>query len=243
MKDIARIIVRILDSLVSLMAVLMLLVVVAYGVYGLWDSNQVYAAADASRFTQYRPSDEDSLSFEELRAINPDVFGWISIDGTSIDYPLLQGRSNDEYINTDVFGNFTLSGSIFLDAKADKSFKDFTSIIYGHHMERDKMFGNIDLFAEKSFFDTHKTGTLYFDDKGHGLQIFAYVECDAYDMSIYGNHEEENKRTEFIEKIKESAMYYRDLGLTKDDHIVLLSTCDYSYTNGRMILLAKIEGM
>ncbi|MCR5777452.1 MAG: class B sortase [Lachnospiraceae bacterium] len=241
MHKIARFTIRILDRLVSYMAGVLLLSVIAYGAYGLWDSAQVYAMADASKFTQYRPDDGNSLSFEELRAINPDVFGWITIDGTSIDYPLLQGRSNDDYINTDVFGNFTLSGSIFLDAKADKSFNDFLSIIYGHHMERDKMFGNVDLFAEKSFFDTHKTGTLYFDDKSHKLQIFAYVECDAYDMSIYGNHEEENKRTEFIEKIAKSAMNYRDLGLTKDDHIVLLSTCDYSYTNGRMILLAKIE--
>ena len=241
MHKIARFTIRILDRLVSYMAGVLLLSVIAYGAYGLWDSAQVYASADASKFTQYRPNDENSLSFEELRAINPDVFGWITIDGTSIDYPLLQGKSNDDYINTDVFGNFTLSGSIFLDAKADKSFNDFVSIIYGHHMERDKMFGNVDLFADKEFFDSHETGTLFYDEKEHGLDIFAYVECDAYDMTIYGNHEEESKRAEFIENIKTNAMNYRDVHLTTDDHIILLSTCDYSYTNGRMVLLAKIK--
>ena len=100
---------------------------------------------------------------------------------------------------------------------------------------------NVDLFADKEFFDSHETGTLFYDEKEHGLDIFAYVECDAYDMTIYGNHEEESKRAEFIEKIKTNAMNYRDVHLTTDDHIILLSTCDYSYTNGRMVLLAKIK--
>jgi sortase B len=234
-------IVHFLDSLVSLTALVVFLGVVGYGIYGIWDSSQVYAAADSSRYLEYKPTTEDRLSFEELRKINPDVFGWITIYGTNIDYPLLKCRSNDDYINTDVFGQYSLSGAIFLDYSNDTSFGDFESIIYGHHMDQDKMFGNIDKFAERDFFDTHKYGNLFYDGIDHGLEIFSYIECDAYDNSIYGNYEAVEKRNEFLSNIKSYSKYYRDINADMDDHLVLLSTCDYSYTNGRMVIIARIN--
>ena len=106
-------------------------------------------------------------------------------------------------------------------------------------MEQSKMFGDIDLFSDKDFFESHKYGQLYFDDKKHGLEIFSYIECDAYDELVYGNNEGSNKKG-FISKVKSKSQYYRDISLTENDHIVILSTCDYSYTNGRMVLLARI---
>ncbi len=237
----ARTIIHFLDGLVSLAALVFFLGVVGYGIYGIWDSSQVYAAADSARYSKYKPTADDKLSFDELRKINPDVFGWITIYGTSIDYPVLQGESNDDYINTDVFGNYSLSGAIFLDSAKDKSFNDFESIIYGHHMDKDKMFGNIDKFADEGFFETHKYGNLYYDGIDHGLEIFSYIECDAYNNSIYGNFEADNKRNEFLSNIKTYSKYYRDIDAGVDDHLVLLSTCDYSYTNGRMVVIARIN--
>ena len=66
------------------------------------------------------------------------------------------------------------------------------------------------------------------------------MECDAYDPLIYGSYEGE-KRQEFLDAIESKSKYYRDIGLSVNDHIVILSTCDYSYTNGRMVLLARIR--
>ncbi|XME03875.1 class B sortase [Lachnospiraceae bacterium C1.1] len=233
-------IVLLLDSIVTTIISLFFLAVIACGIYCIWDSNQVYMDADASNYTAYKPSDDSLLSFEELRKINPDVFGWIEIYGTEIDYPLLQGKDNLEYVNTDVLKNYSLSGAVFLDSAKPKDFSDFKSVIYGHHMEQHKMFGDIDLFAAESFFDEHKYGNIYYDEKEHGLEIFSYIECDAYDSMVYGEYEDGNEQ-EFIGQIKSRSKYYRDIDLTKDDHIVVLSTCDYSYTDGRMVLLARIS--
>ena len=233
-------IVNFLDSFVSILAAIFFLTIIAYGVYCIWDSSQVYAAADASKYSDYKPSEDDSLSFEELRALNPDVFGWIEIYGTAIDYPLVQADTNDKYVNADVMGNYSLSGAIFLDSSKPKDFSDFASIIYGHHMEQNKMFGDIDLFADEDFFNSHKSGSLYYDDSMHELEIFSYVECDAYDELIYGDNEAD-RRQNFIDSIEKKSKYFRDIDLSVDDHIVILSTCDYSYTNGRMVILARIS--
>ncbi len=232
--------IRFLDKIVTIFAAVFFLTVIAFGVYCIWDSTLVYSAADSSNYTPYKPSDENAMSFDELRALNPDVFGWLEIYDTGIDYPVLQGENNDSYINTDVFGNYSLSGAVFLDSDKPKDFSDFLSVIYGHHMEQHKMFGDIDLFQDKGFFDSHKTGRLYYDDKDHELEIFSYVECDAYDSLIYGNYEGEKKK-EFLKAIESRSKYYRKIDLTENDHIVILSTCDYSYTNGRMALLARIK--
>ncbi len=233
-------IVLLLDSIVTTVITIFFLLVIVCGVYCIWDSNQVYMDADSSNYTVYKPSDDNTLSFEELRKLNPDVFGWIEIYGTEIDYPLLQGNDNLEYVNTDVLKNYSLSGAIFLDSAKPKSFLDFKSVVYGHHMEQHKMFGDIDLFADESFFDEHKYGNIYYDEKEHGLEIFSYIECDAYDGLVYGEYEDGNEQ-EFIGQIMNKSKYYRDIDLTEDDHIVVLSTCDYSYTDGRMVLLARIS--
>ena len=86
------------------------------------------------------------ISFEELQKINPEVFGWLNIPDTHIDYPLVQAEGNSKYVNTDVKGNFSLSGSIFLDCRNHKDFSDCNHIIYGHHMQKDAMFGELERF-------------------------------------------------------------------------------------------------
>lgn len=88
---------------------------------------QVYASVDdiQSQLLKYKPTpgEDNGPTFEELRAINPDVCAWITLDGTKIDYPVLQGEDNLTYINKDVYGNFALAGSIFLDSNCDRSFR------------------------------------------------------------------------------------------------------------------------
>lgn len=202
-RSIARICISILDVILNNVLLVAILGMILYGCYGIWDSNQIYGAADMTKYETYRPVTEDSVSFEELRAINSDVFGWLQVYGTTIDYPLLQGEDNYQYVNTDIEGNFSLSGAIFLDKYDSQDFSDFSSMIYGHHMDQNAMFGNIDLFAEEAFFDSHHYGDLYYNGKNHGLQIVSYVEADAYDQKVYGNHESEEKAEAFLDYLKE----------------------------------------
>ena len=233
--------VRWMDGMINLAMILLFLLLAAYGAYAIWDSEQIHQDADPVQYERYKPTKEDALSFEELRGINPEVFGWLTVYGTSIDYPLVQADNNETYVNTTVTGEYKLSGSIFLDYQNSNSFSDFNSIIFGHHMEKHAMFGEIGEFQEESYFDAHPYGRLYYEGKEHGIEFFAFLEADAYDQKIYlpGVSDEEEKSA-YLDNLLSTARYTREIPVSTSDHIVLLSTCSSVSTNGRHILAGKI---
>jgi len=233
--------VRTIDKVTDLIIGIALCLVLLIGVYSLWDSEQVYDAADAANYVAYRPSSDDPLSFEELRAINPEVFAWITVNDTPIDYPMTQTNDNVKYVNTNAEGEYTLSGAIFLDCKNSPDFDDFNSIIYGHHMEKKMMFGSLSDFGDKAYFDTHPYGNLYFNGSDHGIEFFAFVLTDAYDDSLFAPAiKEEQARQAYLDQILSKAMHTRDLPVSIGDQIIVLSTCTSEITNGRHMLFGKL---
>lgn len=242
MKKAGRIAVRFVSSMVDFMVLTMILLLVAVSIYSIWDSDQVYRAAASAQYSVYKPdTEEGSLSFEQLKELNPEVFGWLTVYGTNIDYPVTQGNDNWKYVNTNALGEYSLSGAIFLDYTNRKDFQDFNSILYGHHMEKQTMFGELGSFSDKSFFDSHKYGNLYYDGKDHGLEFFAFIKTDAYDGSVFTPHiQGEEAQQAYLISLLDKALYTRGIGVTEEDHILLLTTCSSDATNGRDILAAKI---
>ena len=240
--DISKKIIRAVNSIVNyfLLAIIVLLVSIAG--YALWDSSQIYEAADSTNYTIYKPTViDEGLSFQELQEINPDVFAWLTVYGTKIDYPVVQGVDNSQYINKNPLGEYSLSGSIFLDYKNNLSFTDFNSILFGHHMAQDMMFGSLDSFVSKAVFDSHRYGNLYFEGRDHGIEFFAFLETDAYDSEMFAvGITGQSKRMAYLAEIHQKAVFYRDIGVTADDHIILLSTCSATSTNGRDLLVGVI---
>lgn len=107
---------KVLNGLLNAAILLTILGAILYSVYSIWDNNSIYAAALqlSVRIREYRP-DEEKPSFEDLRRINPDVCAWVTMDGTNIDGPIVQGQTNEEYLNKDVYGDYSLAGTLFLD--------------------------------------------------------------------------------------------------------------------------------
>ena len=121
----ARIGNRILSVIVGILILFMLL----YGGYSLWDTAMLYQGAFVSSdLLKYKPSSgkTDGPTLAELAALNPDVRGWLTIDDTHIDYPVVQGKTDMDYINKDVYGEFSLSGSIFMDSRNAVSYTHLT---------------------------------------------------------------------------------------------------------------------
>lgn len=233
--------IRLLDSIINLMVLLLFLTAVAFGGYALWDSRQLYQEAEAERYEQYKPAARDNRTFAQLTQINPDVFGWLTVYGTQIDYPLVQGEDNMTYVNTSVTGESLLSGSIFLDYRNRQDFSDFNSIIHGHHMERSVMFGDIGQFAEETYFTDHQYGSLYTGGQDYGIEFFAFLHVDAYDHTVYAPAiEGEANRQDYLDQLLGRAMYTRPVSVAPTDHLVLLSTCASDATNGRHVLVGKL---
>lgn len=236
---------RIGNKILSFIVIVFILLMFIYGGYSLWDTAMLYKNAYVSdELLEFKPSldEPDAPTFSELMKINSDVCGWLTIDDTHIDYPIVQGEDDMEYINKDVYGNFTLSGSIFLNSENASDFSDSYTLIYGHHMENGAMFGDVGKFVDSAYFDTHKTGTLFTNNSEvYEVEIFACVETDAYDVMIYyPTYYEQGNIQELLEYIEENAVAYRNINVKSSDCIIGLSTCDESSTNGRIVLFGKL---
>ena len=237
-----RIFTRIMNSVTDTLLLIVFLGLLAFGCYAVWDSRQVQQQAQSNVYEIYKPEQKDSRSFSDFRIQNPEVFGWLEIYGTNIDYPLVQGENNEKYLNTSADGKYSLSGSIYLDYRNKNDLSDFNSIIYGHHMEGQVMFGEIGKFKDENYFKNHRYASLYCNEKYYGLEFFAFLEIDAYDQLIYHPAvKEDNEKEEYLRHIKDVALYYRELGVGKEDKIVLLSTCTTDMTNGRHILVGRLS--
>ena len=236
-----RKIIRGIHSFIDTTILFIIIIVLAFAGYSLWDTDQVHQAADSSNYERFKPSEEDEgKSFKELQAINPEVIAWLNVYGTKIDYPVAQGPDNMKYVNTDIEGQFSLSGAIFLDTNNSKDFKDFNNIFYGHFMENQLMFGDLGRFIDREVFERHRYGNLYFEDKDHGIEFFAFLHADAYDRAVFTANVREENAEAYLENLLANAIHERNIDISTSDNIVLLTTCSANSTNGRDILVGRL---
>ncbi|MCL2530098.1 MAG: class B sortase [Coriobacteriia bacterium] len=234
--------VKMAHSLVEITLLFVILLLAALVGFTAWDSNKVYGAADPSQYEIYKPSaDNDGLSFLELQTINPEVIAWLTVYGTHIDYPVTQSSDNFKYVNTNAKGRYSLSGAVFVDAGCSADFSDFNTLVHGHHMDKSVMFGEIGDFSDKDYFNARHYGSLYFDGQDHGIQFFAFLHVNAYDTEVYRiKILKEEEQEAYLELLLKSAQHTRNVPVTTDDRIILLSTCSQSSTDGRSILVGRI---
>ncbi len=246
----ARKIIKAADSLVNLVVVLCLCVAGAYAAYALWDNNRIYTTASNVQveMEKIKPvvEEDGGASFEELLAINPDVCAWVTLDNTKIDYPVLQGSTNLTYINQDVYGNFALAGSIFLDVRNNRDFSDAYSLLYGHHMENSKMFGDLDLYKDQTFFDENTTGMLILPDRAYNLEIFACLLVDAGDDNIFDVEQWQTDIDGLLSYVRSNSLHLHEetissLEQMSEPKVLALSTCSTEFTDARTIILAVME--
>lgn len=243
------------------MLVVFLLICAVYSGYALWDNEQIYAGAEnaQSDMLSLKPKIEvteegevdQGPSFADLLAINPDVCAWLTMDGTNIDYPVLQGETNLEYVSTDVYGNYSISGSIFLDVRCDREFHDNYSLLYGHHMDKNLMFGDLDFYEEPKFFEDNRTGELILPDRVYSLETFAYLTVEAQDDMIFVPQRwkeniddlltftEENAKLLHQETIDEMRVQIDETDTVPQ--VIALTTCSSEYTIARTVVLAVIK--
>lgn len=144
-------------------------------------------------------------------------------------------------MNKTVLGEFSTAGSIFLDHRNSKDLKDFQDILYGHYMAERKMFGDMELFKDESFFDTHKYGVIHREGTNSlGIEFFAFMKTVGTDSAILSPAKMKAEKPELIKHIYEEATFSRDLDFSTDDNILILDTCDLSVTNGRYILVGRL---
>ena len=196
---------------------------------------QIKEGADCDVFISAAPKQMNALdgSLKDDTDKNPDGLDEL-LDGTRIDFPVVQGADNMVYVNTDVYGDFSLSGAIFLDSRCPADFTAPYSIVYGHHIEDGGMFGDIVQFTQSDYFAAHTTGTLVTDDTAYNIVLFACVRADAYDPVLYDPAQSPDALLAYI---KAHAVQYRTPG---SGPVVAFSTCTEAATNGRVLLFGQL---
>lgn len=126
------------------------------------------------------------VDFEALREINPDLVGWIYIEGTEINYPVVQGADNQYYLKHLFTGEWNSSGCIFLGARNCTDLSDRNSILYGHHMKDGSMFHGLMEYKSQEYYDEHPTVLFLTPDANYEVKIFAgyvaSVDADAWKL-------------------------------------------------------------
>ena len=181
-------------------------------------------------------SDNTTEATKDLSSINSDYQFWINVEGTNIDYPVVQGSDNDFYLNHDFNKNYLPAGSIFLDYRNDFE-TDYNTVIYVHHMRNSTMFGQMEKFKKEDFFEKNKTITLTSENAIYEYEIFAIGVYDADFGYNTVNFNDEDDFNNFLDKILSKSMYSRNI-VNSSDKIITLSTCSYEYDNARTAIFA-----
>ena len=233
--------IKLIDKTINVIVIIVLLLLIVFAGYALYDSYYVYNGAKLSEDIRRISPEEEDFALSNLQEINSDICAWVKINDTNIDYPVVIGKDNNEYLDKDYKKNYSTAGSIFLDYRNDKDFNDDYIIIYGHNMKTNLMFSDIKKFENVDFFNSHPSGKFYTSTGIYHIDIFGFERVDAFSSQVYGLHKySSGKNTELINFFEKNAIRKRTLEFTNDSKILLLSTCDAAGSNNRAVLICRI---
>lgn len=180
------------------------------------------------------------VDFEALQKVNPDVVGWIYQKDTIINYPIMRGSDNDQYLHSDINKKYSVSGSIFMDYRNSGDFSDFNTIVYGHHMHDGSMFKSLRGYTkETDYYKDHKTFELITPDKKYHLQIVsAFITPATSEAYTYSFNNIADKQA-FLNYAVKNSKISTGVTATTDDKIITLSTCAYDYDEARYVVVCK----
>ena len=219
---------RVTDSVMTLFCIIIFLI----GVYRFYDYAYIFNNAQDKSMMRFKPDYESDNAEITL----PDSVAWLALEDTSVDYPVMQGKDNLEYINKNPYGEYSLSGSIFLDTRNSSDFTDDYNLVYGHHMESGLMFGSLDKYLDGKYLDGHRNGVLVTKDSTYKIDVFAAVRVVSTDSLVFSPEEHSNE--EIIKMLEKDADVFRR---PKDGSILALSTCTNNIPDNRLVVMCTIQ--
>lgn len=187
----------------------------------------------------------NKYNLENIAKINSDVVGWIKIENTNIDYPVMQ--NGDYYLHRNIYKNYSSHGTPYLAEYCNIQYSD-NLIIYGHHMNDNSMFAQLDNYKKHSFYENHKYIKFYSYYNGKTIEK-TYEVAIAFKTVVYSdkgfkyynhtNFSDVQELNDFIENCRKLEFYNTGIDINYGDKLITLSTCEYSQKNGRIVVVAK----
>lgn len=201
-------------------------------------SEKEYYEIDTSQTDEKKQFTEFSINWTKLKNINPDVIAWIRIPNTNINYPVLQGESNNTYLRHNIYHRYSRSGCIFVSEDNSNPFVDFNTIVYGHNMQNGQMFSDLKKYREQDFYEDHKYVYIYFPDESvKKYNIISFHVVNDGDPDVYTlNVREFNSYKKAIFKNNILNNVFEDI--ENVESVITLSTCTNTSDSKRYVLHA-----
>ena len=191
------------------------------------------------------PTVEIPIDFAALQQQNPDVYAWIQVPGTEVDYPILQSSNdNTAYLNHTIDGEEKKEGAIFTENYNTKTFEDPNTVIYGHDMKNGSMFQSIHKYMDRSFFDNNRDIVIYMPNQIFRYKIFAAYLTDNRHLLMNYNFWSKDEYQQYLNSIFSmrdmNAFIDTSMEVTNEDKIITLSTCYAGISTQRYLVQAVL---
>ena len=236
-------------GIVSLIVLIILFAVILFSLYkigsilyGYWQGRSAYSnIAEEAGVKAGKDKDDVEIKFKKLQKKYPDVKAWLYSKGTVINYPVAQGKDNEWYLHHTLDGKWNGAGTLFIDEYNRKPFKEFLTVIYGHHMRDGSMFGTLVKYRDHEYYEKHKVLRLYTPKKNYNIKVIGSCtipgDSDRYKFDFEGKADKQ----EYLDWIDQNTETECEDHATTKDRIVMLSTCTYEFDDARFVLFGKLE--
>ncbi|MBQ3134243.1 MAG: class B sortase [Oscillospiraceae bacterium] len=196
---------------------------------------------------EQRPLEEQAaylwdVNLAGLRQTNTDVLGWISIPGTQLDYPFLQGEDNQYYLNHTWQGKRNAAGSVFLECKVSSDFSDFNTIVYAHNMKNGSMFGSLRQYRTQSHYEANPYIYIIDDSGVRRYEIFAAFEAEVVGYTYRLDVNTPEKKQAFLDYSARRSVIETEIVPTVEDSVITLSTCTGNGYDHRWVVQGVLTG-
>lgn len=199
---------------------------------------------DTQTESEEAPPEEGAIDFEYLKTLNEDIYAWITVPGTIIDYPILQHPTDDSYyLHHNLDGSYGYPGCIYTESLNTKDFEDPNTVIYGHNMKAGTMFAELHKFEDGEFFSANDEVVIYLPEKTLHYQIFAAYVYDDRHLLYSFDFSDEDVYASYLKSIYDirdmSANINREITVTEENKIITLVTCMPGEANAEKRLLVQ----
>lgn len=181
------------------------------------------------------------INFQLLEAQNSDTVGWVCIEGTNINYPVVQGEDNRHYVSTLFDGSENQAGCIFMDYRNSRNMENVHTILYGHNMRDKSMFADILNYQQQEYYDSHPSGMYISPEGNFRFDIVAAYVASLADPSWQLEFTAEEDVNQWLEEAIAKSSFVSNITPEADDKFITLSTCSYEFDDARFVLVGVLR--
>ena len=179
------------------------------------------------------------VDFNKLITTNKDVIGWLYCADTPINYPVVQGRDNSQYLHAGLNGAYLRGGTIFADYRNRPLGEDRLFILYGHSMKNKTMFGSLLGYKKQEYYDAHPVLYYLTPEAEYRVELFSGCVMKIQDI-LYQPNPGSKELAQYFEQMKKKSTFTSDVSVSVGDPVIVLSTCSYEFDNARYVVIGKL---